>query len=131
MLWLRRLEPVAFLLLRVMTGLLFLEHGSSKLLNFPHGPIHPAPLALLWFAGILELVGGALVAVGLFTRYAAFVLSGEMAIGYFMSHAPRNFFPLINGGDAAVLFCFVFLYIATAGAGPVSLDSLFGRGTRR
>ena len=127
MAWLQRFQPLAFFLLRVMSGLLFLEHGSSKLLNFPHGPSHPALLTLGWFSGVLELLGGTLVAVGLFTRISALLVSGEMAVGYFLVHAPRNFFPLLNGGDAAVLYCFIFLYIATDGPGPVSLDRLLGR----
>ena len=87
----------------------------------------PAFMALEWFAGTVELTGGILVALGLFTRAAAFIMSGEMAIGYFMQHAPRSFFPLLNGGDAAVLYCFVFFYLVFAGAGPLSLDALLWR----
>jgi putative oxidoreductase len=116
--WTPRLLSV----LRIVAALLFLEHGASKLLQFPI----PAPMALstlLIAAGVIELVGGALVAVGLFTRLAAFIMSGEMAIGYFMFHAPRSFFPLVNQGDAAILFCFIFLYIAAAGPGPWSIDA--------
>ena len=123
-------EPRILSILRIITGLLFMEHGLAKLFNFPPGnPMHPSFPALLWFAGVLELFGGALVAAGLLTRPVAFLLSGEMAIGYFMSHFPRNFFPLLNGGDAAVLYCFVFLYLAFAGGGEWSLDRL--RGNRR
>jgi putative oxidoreductase len=108
--------------LRIMTGLLFMEHGTAKLLSFPAGPVHPSFPGLLWFAGVLEMVGGALIALGLITRPVALLLSGEMAIGYFMAHAPKGFYPLLNGGDAAVLYCFVFLYFALAGGGAWSLD---------
>jgi putative oxidoreductase len=125
-----RFQPHVLSILRIMAGLLFLEHGLSKLLGFPpHGQM-PAFLALEWFAGMIEFVGGALVAVGLFTRAAAFIMSGEMAIAYFMGHAPKSFFPLLNGGEAAILFCFVFLYFVFAGAGPWSLDALLRRKNR-
>jgi putative oxidoreductase len=107
-----------------MAGLLFLEHGSAKLLGFPPTPTAPAIFGLLWFAGVIELVGGALVAVGLFTRIAAFIMSGEMAFAYFYSHAPRSFYPLLNAGDAAILYCFIFLYFAVAGGGNWSVDRL-------
>jgi putative oxidoreductase len=119
-------EPRMLSILRIMAGLLFMEHGMSKLFNFPAGNLHPTFLALLWFAGVLECFGGALVALGLFTRVVAFLLSGEMAIGYFMFHAPKSFFPLQNGGDAAVLYCFLFLYLCVAGGGAWSLDRLRG-----
>jgi len=121
-------EPRILSVVRIITGLLFMEHGMSKLLGFPPGP-SPSIFALTWFAGVIELVGGALVALGLFTRVAAFIMSGEMAFAYFMSHAPRGFFPMLNGGDAAVLYCFIFLYFAVAGGGDWSLDRLI-RGTR-
>ncbi len=121
-------EPRVLSIVRIMVGLIFMEHGTAKLLGFPAGPNMPAMFTLLWFAGVIEMVGGALVALGLFTRYAAFIMSGEMAVGYFMSHAPRNFFPLLNGGDAAILYCFIFLYFAVAGGGAWSLDrALFRR----
>jgi putative oxidoreductase len=113
--------------LRIMTGLLFMEHGMSKLFGFPPGPLHPHFPMLLWFAGVLECFGGALVALGLFTRPVAFLLSGEMAVGYFMFHFPYSFFPLLNGGDAVVLYCFVFLYLHFAGGGAWSLDRLRSR----
>ena len=112
--------PRLLSILRIVAGLLFLEHGLSKLLHFPI----PAPAALtttIIAAGVIELVGGALVAVGLFTRIAAFIMSGEMAFAYFMVHAPRGFYPLTNGGELAVLYCFLFLYIAAAGPGPWAL----------
>jgi putative oxidoreductase len=123
-------EPRVLSILRIMAGLLFMEHGMAKLLGFPPGSHHPALLSLLWFAGIIETVGGGLVALGLFTRCAAFVASGEMAVGYFHSHAPRNFFPILNGGDAAILFCFLFLYLAFAGGGTWGLDRLIRGGTK-
>ena len=120
-------ETRALSILRMMTGLLLMEHGTSKLFNFPPGTTHPPFPTLLWFAGVLECLGGALVALGVFTRPVAFLLSGEMAVGYFMSHAPRGFFPSLNGGDAAALYCFVFLYLAFAGGGAWGLDRLRGR----
>ena len=112
--------------LRVITGLLYMEHGLTKLLHWPATDPFPAGQALpplMLAAGILELVGGALIAVGLFTRITAFVLAGMMAVAYFMAHFPSSFFPVQNGGDAAVLFSFVFLYFAASGAGPFSVDS--------
>ena len=111
--------------LRIVTALCFMEHGCQKLLGFPVPPGSglPAMLTLSWFAGILELVGGFLVLVGFQTRIVAFLLSGEMAIGYWMAHAPKSFFPVINGGDAAILFCFVFLYLVFAGPGAWSVDN--------
>jgi putative oxidoreductase len=119
-------EPRVLSILRIMAGLLFMEHGMGKLFGFPSAAMHPSFLTLVWFAGILECFGGALVALGLFTRVVAFLLSGEMAIGYFMVHAPKSFFPLLNGGDAAVLYCFIFLYLCFAGGGEWSLDRLRG-----
>jgi putative oxidoreductase len=112
--------------LRIMTGLLFMEHGLTKLLHWPATAPFPAdqPLpSLMLAAGILELVGGALIAVGFFTRITAFILAGMMAVAYFMAHFPSSFFPVQNGGDAAVLFTFVFLFLAAAGAGPYSVDA--------
>jgi putative oxidoreductase len=123
-------RPRMLAVLRVVTGLLFLEHGSQKLLGFPAGP-HPMPelFSLFGFSGVLELVGGALILLGLFTRPVAFLLAGEMAFAYFMGHAPRGFFPVNNGGDAAILYCFVFLYLMVAGAGAVSLDGAMRSGS--
>lgn len=116
--------PRMLAILRIMTALLFMEHGTMKLLGFPASP-NPGPplLSLSGIAGVLELFGGALVALGLFTRPVAFILSGEMAFAYFIAHAPRSFFPVLNGGDAAILYCFVFLYLAVVGAGAWSLDA--------
>lgn len=106
-----------------MSGLLFLEHGSAKLLHFPHQAVFDGKLpAIVLVAGGIELIGGALVTVGLFTRLAAFIMSGEMAFAYFMVHAPKGFYPLINQGEDAILFCFVFLYLAAAGPGAWSLS---------
>ncbi len=125
-----RLAPYALSLLRIVTALLFLEHGLAKLVGFPVAASMPAAFTLHWYAGVLEVAGGGLLIVGLFSRFAAFVLSGEMAFAYFLSHAPRGFYPLLNHGEAAILFCFIFLYVAAAGAGPLSLDALM-RGGRR
>ena len=114
-------RPRILSILRIVVALLFLEHGTVKLFGWP-GP-GPANLStLLYCAALIEIIGGALVTVGLFTRLAAFIMSGEMAFAYFMSHAPRNFFPILNAGDGAILYCFIFLYIAVAGGGAWSLD---------
>jgi len=107
---------------RIVAGLCFLEHGTSKLLNFPPGTMHPALLSLSGVAGIIELVTGVLIVLGLFSRCAAFVASGEMAFAYFLAHFPRSLFPIQNGGDAAVLFCFIFLYLAAAGPGKFAVN---------
>ena len=112
--------------LRIMTGLLFLSHGMTKLLHWPATDYFPAgqPLPpLMLVAGILELVGGVLIVLGLFTRLTAFILAGMMAAAYFMAHMPSSFFPIQNGGEAAILYCFVFLFLAAAGAGAYSLDA--------
>jgi putative oxidoreductase len=116
--------PRALSVLRIVAGLMFMEHGVSKLFGFPAWPAHGGPSAftLEWLAGVIESLGGLLVALGLFTRPAAFIMSGEMAIGYWMMHAPRSFFPLLNGGDAAVLYCFLFLYFFVVGGGDWSVD---------
>lgn len=116
--------PQALAVLRIVAALLFIEHGTMKLFGFPPSDMPDPPVgSLFWFGGVLELVGGILVLIGLFTRPAAFVLSGEMAVGYWMAHAPQSVFPVLNGGDAAILFCFVFLYLVFAGAGAWSLDA--------
>ncbi len=116
------LRPTALSVLRIVAALLFLEHGLSKVLGFPvAGP----PLnGLLIVAAFLETVGAVLLLVGAYTRLVAFLLSGEMSVAYFMAHEPRSFFPLANGGEAAILFCFIFLYFVFAGGGPLSLDRL-------
>lgn len=117
-------------ILRIMSALLFLAHGTTKLLGWPATEMFatpPEPMTLIWFAGVLELVGGALLAVGFMTRPVAFVLSGQMAFAYFLGHATQAFWPVQNGGDAAILYCFVFLYIAVAGGGPWSLDNALAK----
>jgi putative oxidoreductase len=116
--------PRVLSILRIVAALIFMEHGTQKLLGFPPSD-RPAPelLSLSGVAGVLELFGGALLALGLFTRPVAFILSGEMAFAYWMAHAPDSFFPVNNGGDAAILYCFVFLYLAAAGGGAWSLDN--------
>ena len=125
----RGLQPYAHSLLRLIAGLLFLEHGTAKLLGFPYNPayLHLSLASLPGIAGFIELIGGFLLAIGLGTRYVAFVLSGEMAFAYFIAHAPRSFFPLLNGGELAIVYCFLFLYLVTAGGGPVSLDAAIPR----
>jgi putative oxidoreductase len=121
-----RHEPTMHAIVRIMTGLLFLAHGTQKFLLFPGGEMAGAGLALDnpgAFAGLIELIAGALIALGLFTRAAAFVASGTMAVAYFYAHAPMNFWPVHNMGDAAILYSFVFLYFVFAGPGPFSLDA--------
>jgi putative oxidoreductase len=121
---LSRYQPQVLGLLRIVTALLFIEHGTQKLFGFPASAQAGGSLGgLMLTAGILEVVGGILVGLGLLTRPVALILSGEMAVAYFMAHMPRSFFPVNNSGDAAVLFCFVFLYLAFAGAGTFALDS--------
>src|SRR6202035_2577690 len=114
-------------ILRIVVGLLYMEHGLAKVLGFPLQPNH-APYALFTLnpglQGLLELVGGLLLALGLFSRTVAFVLAGNMAVAYFMVHAPRGFFPLLNGGELAIVYCFIFLYLWIAGGGEWSLDRL-------
>jgi putative oxidoreductase len=120
-----QMASYALAALRIVAALLFIEHGTQKLFAFPIAPpggAAPAMFTLYWFAGVLEIVGGLMVLVGFFTRPAAFVLSGMMAVAYFMAHFPRSPWPVANGGDAAILFCFVFLYLAAAGPGPLSIN---------
>ncbi len=117
----RRAAPYVLSLVRIGVGLLFFEHGLSKLFGFPAGEVREL-FTLSWYSGVIEFMTGALLTAGLGTRAAAFVASGEMAFAYFLSHAPASFFPLINRGDAAILYCFIFFYLAFAGGGPCSLD---------
>jgi putative oxidoreductase len=114
----------ALSLLRIVAALLFMLHGTSKLLGFPPFPMAlPEPGSLLWIGAVLELVGGLMLIAGIFSRPVAFILSGEMAVAYWMFHAPKSTFPSENGGEAAILFCFIFLLVAAAGPGPWSLDA--------
>jgi putative oxidoreductase len=122
--YLEKYQPQILALLRIVAGLLFLEHGLSKFFGFPVPfPVHPLP-PLLIAAGAIELVGGLLVAIGLFTRLAAFIASGEMAVAYWMQHFPKSPWPVANMGEGAILFCFIFLYIAAAGPGAWSVDAM-------
>jgi putative oxidoreductase len=117
--------PRILSIVRIVVALIFMEHGTQKWLNFPPlARAAPEFLSMSGFGGAIELIGGALLALGLFTRPVAFILCGEMAIAYWSSHAPRGFFPVLNGGDAAILYCFIFLYFAVAGGGAWSLDRL-------
>jgi putative oxidoreductase len=119
-----RYGPQALSLLRIVAALLFLLHGTSKLVNFPPFPMAlPETGTLLWFGAIVEIPCGLLLLAGLFSRPAAFIASGEMAVAYWIVHAPRSTFPSVNPGEAAILFCFIFLLIAAAGPGPWSLDA--------
>jgi putative oxidoreductase len=117
--------PRMLSVLRIVAALIFLLHGTQKLFGFPAPPASGLPpvMSLYWIGAILELVGGLLLLVGAFTRPVAFILAGEMAVAYWMFHAPRNLYPTLNGGDAAILYCFVFLYLVFAGAGPWSVDA--------
>lgn len=120
--------PHALAALRIMTALLFLAHGTQKLFGFPVPQMAMDQLPpLLLAAALLEVIGGVLILLGLFTRPVAFVLSGQMAVAYFIGHATRGFFPTNNGGDAAILFCFVFLYLFFAGGGSGTLDNVISR----
>ena len=116
-------QPFALAALRIMTGLQYIEHGSQKLFNFPISAQPHALSGLTLTAGILEFAGGILILLGLFTRPVAFLLCGEMAIAYFMAHMPRSVFPINNGGDLAISFCFIFLYLVFAGSGAFALDN--------
>jgi putative oxidoreductase len=126
------LPGITLAALRIISALVLLEHASQRAMGFPANPARPfngAPdlFTRPWFATVLEVVGGILLILGLFTRPVAFVLSGLMAFAYFLVHAPRGFFPVVNGGEPAVLLCFILLYISTVGAGPFSLDALLRR----
>ncbi|UVK46165.1 DoxX family protein [Mesorhizobium sp. AR07] len=123
---LAKYQPQALGVLRIVTALQFIEHGSQKLFNFPVSAQPHALGGLSLAAGILEFAGGILLALGLLTRPVAFLLAGEMAIAYFMAHMPRDFFPVNNSGDAAISFCFIFLYLVFAGAGAFALDNRRG-----
>jgi putative oxidoreductase len=122
--------PETLSILRIVIGLMFFAHGSAKLFGFPQPPATgmPAMGTLFWFQGVIEVAGGALFALGLFNRPLAFFLAGDMAVAYFMAHAPKDFYPLINGGTLAIMFCFTCLFLSTAGAGPWSVDAAMKRG---
>lgn len=134
-----RYAPHVLSIVRIVVALLFFEHGLSKLFGFPQGPVQ-ALFTLGWFSGVIEFAGGALLAAGLFSRFAAFIMSGEMAVAYFMSHfgtvlgpvnappgpGPHSFFPHLNGGEITVLYCFLWLYLAARGPGKYSLDAALG-----
>lgn len=131
--FLGRYEPYIYAILRIVTGFVFLWHGTQKLFNYPAMPTQPGktpePLnAMMATAGTIELICGILIMVGLFTGFAAFLASGLMAVAYFMAHAPQGFLPIQNRGELAVLYCFLFLYLAARGSGVWSLDSLVFRG---
>ena len=122
-------RPRMLSVLRAVAGFIFLLHGTQKLLGFPPTERIVAAFSLSWYAAIIELICGTLLLIGLFTRPAAFLASGTMAFAYWIAHAPRDLFPVNNGGDAAILYCFVFLYLVVAGPGPWSVDALrAGRG---
>ena len=127
--WVSAWSPQILSILRIAAALLFMQHGTMKLLDYPPTGDHAdlELMSLVGVGGILELFGGALLLVGLFTRPVAFILSGFMAVAYFMAHAPRGFFPILNNGELAALYCFVFFYLAFAGGGAWSLDALWRR----
>jgi len=121
-------SPYLLSILRIVAAFLFLEHGAQKLFGFPGARANPTvTFSLIWFAGVIEFFGGLPLLLGIFTRPVAFLLSGEMAFAYFISHAPKGFWPLLNRGELAALYCFVFLYLAAAGGGPWSIENLWRR----
>lgn len=125
---LNRLAPHVLSLLRIASALLLLQHGTTKILGFPQTQASGISLTTPGgIAGIFELVGGVLLLIGLFSRPTAFILSGMTAVAYFMVHAPQNFYPILNGGELAALYCFVFFYLTFAGPGPWSIDALRSR----
>lgn len=119
--------------LRIVTGMIFFTAGTTKMLGWPPPPMAMPPIPFLsqtWIGGMLEVVGGAMIIIGLFTRPVAFVLAGEMAVAYFQFHFPRSFYPTVNNGQPAILDCFIFLYLMLAGAGPWSVDAILARRSR-
>ena len=126
--FLKPYSPYLLSALRIMSGLLLLQHGTTKYLSFPETQMSGAsPASMGGAAGLIELVGGVLLVIGLLTRPVAFLTSGMLAVAYFYAHAPSNFFPILNGGELAALYCFVFLYISAAGGGPLSVDRVMKR----
>ena len=128
-----RYSPYALAALRIATALIFIPHGTQKLFGFPAPPASGLPplLSLLGIGAVLELVGGFLILIGLWTRPVAFILAGEMAVAYWWFHFPRNFYPILNGGDASILYCFVFLLLVFTGAGALSVDGARSHRTHR
>lgn len=121
-------QPQVLSILRIVVGLIFLQHGLQKWFGFPVAVpalAHIQLLSMVGIAGVVEIICGSLITIGLVTRYAAFIASGEMAVAYFISHFPRGFMPIANGGNLPVLYCFVFFYLVFAGAGPWSLDAVW------
>jgi putative oxidoreductase len=114
--------PYFLAALRIIAALLFIAHGTSKLFGWPSAGMQPPLMSLFGLAAVIEIAGGILLVLGLFTRPVAFILAGEMAVAYFMAHAPKDFFPINNAGESAVLFCFVFLYLVFSGPGALSVD---------
>ncbi|MES2907163.1 MAG: DoxX family protein [Pseudomonadota bacterium] len=128
--FLRPWQPYILSALRIVIGLLMLEHGLTKFFHFPYVEQFAGPMemfSLVWFSALIELVGGVLLTLGLFTRLTAFIMSGEMAFAYFLVHAPQNFYPILNGGELAIVYCFTLLYIAAAGGGAISADNQLGK----
>lgn len=120
-------QPRVLSVLRIIAGLLFLQHGLVKLLSFPGPFMRPVQTGeLIWFAGLIEIVGGLMLAAGIFSRSAALICSGHMAFAYFIGHASKGFYPILNGGNLSILYCFVFFYLAFAGPGPWSIDATRG-----
>jgi putative oxidoreductase len=122
-----RWAPQMLSVMRIIVGFTFLAHGTQKLFAFPPPATAQPAMTFMWFAGVLEFVGGVLLMIGLFTRPVAFILSGMMAVAYFMGHAGQGFWPIVNKGELAVVYCFVFLYLSAAGGGPWSLDAILSR----
>lgn len=122
-------SPKVLSVLRIVAGLLFLQHGCAKLFHVPYQPMfaHLPLMTLLGLQGFIEVIGGLLLTIGLFSRTVAFILCGDMAVAFFIAHFPRNWLPILDGGDLAVLFCFTFLYLFAAGPGPWSLDAMMHR----
>lgn len=127
-----RMAPEMRSVLRIVAALLFVQHGCAKLFHVPYQPMfaHLRLMSLLGVQGVIELVGGGLLIIGLFSRPVAFILAGDMAVGFFIAHFPKGWLPILNGGDLAVLFCFTFLYLCVAGPGPWSLDAHLHSGKR-
>lgn len=121
-----RYQGETYAVLRIVSGLLFVAHGVSKIFEFPAGPPEGTPAFIVWVAGGIELVGGAMIAAGFMTRWAAFISSGLMAVAYWMAHGFNHLLPTVNGGELAVLYCFIFLYIAANGSGRFSVDEARG-----